>query len=146
MTFKEIEVENNLQELVKVAFNADLKLEGAWGYTQTLATVIKEGKATPLLQTEFTLATMRAYLEMNMTVEEDERYAAINLQELSREKVDDVYDKVEYEISAIKEKEYKVFIKEYKENSEKSDFDMSAHFAKRKSATLKRKVLHWFKS
>ncbi len=144
MIFKEIEVENNLQELVKVAFNADLKLEGAWGYNQALATIIKEGNSTPVLQIEFTLATMRAYLEMNMTLKEDERYAAINLQELSREKIGD-YDKVTYEISAIKEKEYKVFIKEYKENSEKSDFDMSAHFARRKEATLKREVIHWFK-
>ncbi len=146
MQFKEIEVENNLQELVKVAFNSDLKLDGAWGYSQALATVIKEGNSGSLAQIEFTLATMRAYLEMNMTLSEEERYGAINLQELSRERIDDSYDKVEYEISAIKELEYKAFIKEYKENLEKSDFDMSEHFARRKSATLKRKVLHWFKS
>lgn len=145
MLFKEIEVEDNLEELIKVAFNADLKLGGAWGYTQSLVTVIKEGNKTPTLQIEFTLATMRAYLEMNMTLEEDKRYSAINLQELSREKVEDNYDKVVYEISAIKEKEYKAFIKEYKENSEKLDFDMSAHFSKRKEATLKREVIHWFK-
>lgn len=146
MQFKEIAVENNLQELVKVAFNSDLKLDGAWGYTQALATVIREGNSGSLAQIEFTLATMRAYLEMNMTLEEAERYGAINLQELSRERVDDGYDKVDYEISAIKELEYKAFIKEYKENLEKPDFDMSEHFARRKSATLKRKVLHWFKS
>lgn len=146
MQFKEIAVENNLQELVKVAFNSDLKLDGAWGYTQALATIIREGNSGSLAQIEFTLATMRAYLEMNMTLEEAERYGAINLQELSRERVDDGYDKVEYEISAIKELAYKAFIKEYKENLEKPDFDMSEHFARRKSATLKRKVLHWFKS
>ena len=146
MQFKEIAVENNLQELVKVAFNSDLKLDGAWGYTQALATIIREGNSGSLAQIEFTLATMRAYLEMNMTLEEAERYGAINLQELSRERVDDGYDKVEYEISAIKELAYKAFIKEYKENLEKPDFDMSEHFVRRKSATLKRKVLHWFKS
>jgi len=145
MQFKEIEVENNLQELVKVAFNSDLKLDGAWGYTQALATVIKEENGIPFLQIEFTLATMRAYLEMNMTLSEEERYGAINLQELSRERIDDSYDKVEYEISAIKELEYKAFIKEYKENLEDTSFDMSAHFVRRKEATLKRKVLHWFK-
>ena len=146
MQFKEIEVEENLQELIKVAFNTDLKVDGAWGYTQALATVIKEENSTSLLQIEFTLATMRAYLEMNMTLSEEERYGAINLQELSRERIDDSYDKVEYEISAIKELEYKAFIKEYKENLEDTDFDMSAHFTRRKEATLKRKVLHWFKS
>ena len=143
--FEEIKVEENLEELVKVAFNTDLKLDGAWGYSKALATVIKEGNDTPTLQIEFTLATMRAYLEMNMTLEENVRYSAINLQELSREKVDSVYDKVEYEISAIKETEYKAFIKEYKENSDKSDFDMTAHFMRRNNATLKRVVIHWFK-
>lgn len=145
MIFKEIEVEDNLQELIKVAFNADIKVDGAWGYSKALATVIKEGNPTPLVQTEFTLATMRAYLEMNMTLEEEVRYGAINLQELSREKVEACYDKVVYEISAIKENVYKMFIDEYKENSNNKDFDMSAHFARRKEATLKREVIHWFK-
>lgn len=146
MKFKEIEVEENLEALIKVAFNADFKVEGAWGYTQLLATVIKEGNSTPLVELEFTLATMRAYLEMNMTLEENERYGAINLQELSRQRVENSYDKVEYEISAIKELEYKKFIEEYKENSDKVDFDIASHFARRKSATLKRKVSHWFRS
>ena len=145
MTFKEIEVEDNLEALIKMAFNSDLKLDGAWGYTQALATIIKKENSASHIQIEFTLATMRAYLEMNMTLEEDERYSAINLQELSREKVEGVYDKVVYEISAIKEREYKVFIAEYKENSEKLDFDMSGHFARRNEATIKRKVIHWFK-
>jgi hypothetical protein len=145
MEFQEIEVENNLEELVKVAFNADFKLDGAWGYTQALATVIKPQNEGSLAQIEFTLATMRAYLEMNMTLGDKERYSAINLQELSREKIDESYDKVNYEISAIKETEYKAFIAEYKENSEKRDFNMSDHFNRRKEATLKRVVVHWFK-
>jgi hypothetical protein len=87
---------------------------------------------------------MRAYLEMNMTLEEDERYGAINLNELSREPIGGL-EKVVYEVSAMKELEYKAFIAEYKENLEKSDFDMNDHFARRKEATLKREVLHWFK-
>lgn len=145
MNFQEIEVEGNLQELVKVAFNADLKLDGAWGYTQVLATIIKSQNEGSLEQIEFTLATMRAYLEMNMTLSDEERYSAINLQELSREKIDTNYDKVKYEISAIKETEYKQFIAEYKENSGNPSFDMSSHFARRKEATLKREVVHWFK-
>jgi len=145
MEFKEIEVENNLEELVKVAFNADLKLDGAWGYTQALATVIKPENEGSMAQIEFTLATMRAYLEMNMTLGDEERYSAINLQELSREKIDESYDKVKYEISAIKETEYKIFIAEYKENSGNAGFDMSDHFNRRKEATLKREVIYWFK-
>lgn len=145
MKFKEIEVEENLQELVKVAFNSDLKLEGGWGYTQSLATAIQPQNEGSVLQIEFTLATMRAYLEMNMTLNDEERYSAINLLELSREKIDGIYDKVIYEISAIKETEYKAFIAEYKENSGKAGFDMSNHFNRRKEATLKREVVHWFK-
>ncbi|HHD82334.1 MAG TPA: hypothetical protein ENK94_03990 [Campylobacterales bacterium] len=145
MEFKEIEVEDNLEALVKAAFNADLKLEGAWGYTQALATVINAENEGSREQIEFTLATMRAYLEMNLTLSDEARYSAINLQELSREKVEGSYDKVVYEISAIKEVEYKEFIAEYKENSGKAEFDMSSHFARRKEATLTREVVHWFK-
>jgi len=87
---------------------------------------------------------MRAYLEMNMTLSEHERYGAINLNEIKRE-LEDEYEKVSYEISAIKELEYNGFITEYKENLEKADFDMNEHFAKRKEATLKREVIYWFK-
>jgi len=142
--FKEIVVEENLQELIKVAFNTDLNISGAWGYSKELSTVIEQGNESKSNQLEFTLATMRAYLEMNMTLNEEERYGAINLIELSRENIDK-YEKVIYEISAIKEQEYKKFIEEYKENLEKEDFDMADHFNRRKESTLKREVIHWFK-
>jgi len=142
--FEEIAVEENLKELIKVAFNADFNVSGAWGYSEPLSTVIEEANEGSVTQIQFTLATMRAYLEMNMTLEENERYGAINLNELSREKINGL-EKVTYEISAMKELEYKVFIAEYKENLEKSDFDMNDHFNRRKEATLKREVIHWFK-
>ena len=142
--FKEIEAEKDLQNFIKVAFNADLKVSGGWGYTQSLSTIIEQGNEGTVAQIEFTLATMRAYLEMNMTLEEDERYGAINLSEISRES-DDEYEKVTYEISAMKELTYKKFIAEYKENSEKPDFDMTEHFNRRKEATLRREVDYWFK-
>jgi len=77
-------------------------------------------------------------------LEAEERYAAINLNELHRE-VEGAYEKVSYEISAMREVEYNVFIKEYKENLEKKEFDINDHFAKRKEATLKREVVYWFK-
>jgi hypothetical protein len=50
-----------------------------------------------------------------------------------------------YEISAMKEKVYKEFIAEYKENSQKLGFAMAEHFARRNKATLKREVVYWFK-
>jgi len=142
--FKEIVAEENLREFVKVAFNADLEIYGAWGYTQELATVISKENEDSVAQIEFTLATMRAYLEMNMTLEEEERYGAINLTELKREKFDG-FEKVVYEISAMKERDYKIFIAEYKEKNGEADFDMSQHFQRRKEATLKREVIYWFK-
>ncbi len=142
--FKKIEAEEDLRNFIKVVFNADLKVSGGWGYTKVLSTVIEQVDEDSVAQIEFTLATMRAYLEMNMTLEEDERYGAINLNELSRV-VEDEYVKVIYEISAMKELEYKQFIDEYKENSEKSDFNMTEHFNRRKKSTLKREVIYWFK-
>ncbi len=141
--FKEIEAEDDLKNFIKVVFNADLNVSGAWGYSKELATVIEQSNNGSIAQVEFTLATMRAYLEMNMTLDEDERYGAINLNELSRV-VDGKYEKVTYEVSAIKELEYKKFIDEYKEKSEYPDFDMTEHFNRRKEATLKREVIHWF--
>jgi len=142
--FKEIEVEKDLQSFIKVVFNADLKVSGAWGYSKSLATVIEEGNKGSVAHIEFTLATMRAYIEMNMTLEEDERYGGIKLNELSRVASGE-YEKVTYEISAMRELEYKVFITEYKENSKNSDFNMTEHFNRRKEATLKREVFYWFK-
>jgi hypothetical protein len=142
--FKEIVAEENLREFVKVAFNADLNIAGAWGYSQELATIISKENEGSVAQTEFTLATMRVYLEMNMTLEEEERYGAINLTELKRESLDN-FDKVIYEISAMKERDYKTFIAEYKEKNGEADFNMSQHFQRRKEATLKREVIYWFK-
>ena len=144
--FKTIEIDSkeSIKELVKMAFQSDLEISGAWGYSKELATVLEAPDDALKAQTQFTLATMRAYLEMNMTLSEDERYGAINLNEIKRE-LEDEYEKVSYEISAIKELEYNAFITEYKENLEKVDFDMNEHFAKRKEATLKREVIYWFK-
>ena len=143
-TFKEIEAKDSIREVVKVAFNSDLKISGAWGYSKEFSTVIEAGNEGSVAQIEFTLATMRAYLEMNMTLDEDERYGAINLNELSRETIDN-FEKVKYEISAIKELEYKIFIDEYKEKFEEANFDITGHFNRRKEATLKREVIYWFK-
>ncbi len=142
--FKEIEAEKDLENFIRVVFNANLKVSGGWGYSKDLATTIEQGDDGSVAQIEFTLATMRAYLEMNMTLAEDERYGAINLNEISRESEGE-YEKVTYEISAIKELEYKEFIDEYKEHSENPNFDMNEHFNRRREATLKREVVYWFK-
>ena len=139
--FKEIQPGDKIKEVIKAAFDANLEVEGEWGYTKELASVIQNSE--DVKQVEHTLATMRAYIEMNMTLEKEERYGSINLNEKDREEKDG-FDKVIYEISAMKEDEYASFIAEYKEGHSKEDFDISDHFKRRNEATLLREVEHWF--
>lgn len=145
-TFTQLKSDNDLKQIIKAAFDADLDIEGSWGYTQESATVVLSSPA-PLAQFEHMFASMRAYVEMNMTLSEDERYGSINLNEIKREQITTdnlLYDKVIYEVSAMNEKLYASFIDAYKEGYGKDDFDMTDHFEKRKEATLKREVIHWF--
>ena len=144
--FKQLQSDNDLKEVIKSAFDADLALSGAWGYTKELATVIKSTEV-PLKQLEHMIASMRTYIEMNMTLPEDERYGSINLNETDREqiKIDDlVYDKVNYEITAMKEKTYTSFINAYKEGLGTEGFDITEHFNERKKATITRNEEYWF--
>ena len=145
--FDKLSNDEPVHEVIKSAFNTDLPIQGAWGYTQELSTTITSSD-TPYVQLEHMFASMRAYLEMNMTQIESSRYGSINVNELSREEVttgDNRYHKVSYAITAMKESLYTAFIKEYKENYGEETFDLSGHFQKRKEATLHREVLHWFK-
>lgn len=144
--FEELKTNEDLQEIIESAFDATLYVSGDWGYTQALATVI-EKTDLPTVQLEHTLASMRAYIEMNMTQEEADRYGSINLNENSREQIQKdgaVYDKVTYEVTAIKEEAYAAFINEYKEDYGTDGFDMHRHFERRREATLTRLVTHWF--
>lgn len=144
--FEQLQSDNDLKKVIKSAFDADLSLAGAWGYTKDLATII-ESTDVPLKQLEHMIASMRTYIEMNMTLPEEERYGSINLNETDREqiKVDNlVYDKVTYEITAIKEKTYTAFINEYKEGLGKEGFDITEHFNERKKATITRNEVYWF--
>ena len=144
--FNKLKENENIQELIKVAFDTDLDIKGSWGYAKETATDILS-TTVPLAQFEHMFASMRAYVEMNMTLPEEERYGSINLNEVSREQInidDLLYDKVKYEITAINEKIYASFISEYKEGYGTEGFDLEAHFKKRKEATLQREAIHWF--
>jgi len=144
--FTQLKSDNDLKEILKSAFDVDLDISGSWGYTQILSTVI-HSTDNPLAQFEHMFASMRAYVEMSMTLEEALRYGSINLNEIQRERLTLdklVYDKVIYTVSAIKESVYNTFINEYKEGYGQKDFDLSAHFKRREEATLKREVTHWF--
>ena len=142
MQFQQIKKEDHIKDVIKAAFDADFEIDGAWGYSEGEATIIKKDSHTKEFQ--HTLTSMRAYLEMNMTLSEDERYGSINITEKSRNSSNNI-DEITYEISAMKEKEYNSFINEYKQGYGKSDFDMNKHFKKRQEATLIREVKHFFK-
>jgi hypothetical protein len=145
--FKPLLHESHLKEIIKSAFDMDLPISGGWGYTQEEATIIHELNTMPLIQFEHTFASMRAYGEMNMSLPEDQRYGSINLNERDRETVtidNKTYEKVTYEISAMKESVYAALIDEYKKGYGKEGFDMEEHFQRRTESTLKREVIHWF--
>ena len=137
-----------MRKVVKSAFDVDLEVAGAWGYNKEESTILQGNhNNSPLNQFEHTLASMRAYLEMNMTQEKKDRYGSINLNEISREYFEDnglTYHEVNYEITAMKDDDYAIFINEYKEGYGKENFDLNDHFKRRKEKTLTRTVKHWF--
>ncbi len=146
LKFEQLKSDNDLKEIIKAAFDADLSVSGAWGYTQSLSTII-ESTDIPVKQLEHMLASMRAYIEMNMTLPKEERYGSINLNEIHREQKqvgELVYDKVTYEITAMKEEAYTAFINEYKEGLGREGFDITEHFNQRKKATITRNEEYWF--
>jgi len=147
-SFKKLQEDMDIQTLIKETFDADLPLSGSWGYSKEKATLLAslpEGMTLP--QLEHMLTSIRAHLEMNITQAADSRYGAINANERSREEIRDsekVYDKVTYEITAMKEDIYNTFIQEYKEGYGKEEFDLNEHFKRRKEATLTREIVHYF--
>lgn len=147
-TFNPLQENTNIQDLIKETFDADLPLSGDWGYSQAKSSIIEAlPQDMPLPQLEHMITTIRAHLEMNITQVEENRYGAINANELSREESQNkglIYDKVTYEVTAIKEDLFKQFIYEYKEGYEKEGFDLNEHFKRRKEATLTRKIVHYF--
>ena len=141
--FQKINSQDNIKEVLKSAFGVDINISGSWGYFKEDCSDISEIKDN-INNTENMIATMRANIEMNMLLDEDNRYGSINLHEISREE-DEFMHKVGYDISAMKESEYKIFIQEYKDNFNNESFDLEMHFHKRKQATIKRNVLHYFR-
>jgi hypothetical protein len=149
ITFKTLEENTDIQKLIKETFDADLPLSGDWGYHKEKSTIIHTlPKGMTLPQLEHMITTIRVHLEMNITQEEANRYAGINVNEKSREFINhnnkNMYDKVSYEITAIKENLYHDFIKEYKAGYDNESLDLNAHFNRRKEATLTREVVHYF--
>lgn len=147
-TFKKLQNENNIHELIKSIFDADLDLSGGWGYTQEDATIIHTlPKGMSLAQLQHMVTSIRAHLEMNISQEKEHRYSSINANERAREEsktTKETFSRITYEITAMKEDIYTAFIKEYKENYGKEYFDLNEHFTKRTKATLTQEVVHYF--
>jgi hypothetical protein len=144
--FKQIKSDDDIKAVIKSAFDADLDLSGAWGYTQELSTVL-HSTDIPLSQAEHILASMRSYIEMNMTLPKEDRYGSINVREIERSQITEnklIYDKITYEITAMKEETYNAFINAYKEGYGTNDFDLKEHFDQRKKATVSREEVYWF--
>ncbi len=144
--FKNIQSSEDIKEVLQSAFSIELSIDGGWGYTQELATIILEADM-PIAQLEHTIASMRTHIEMNMTLPKENRYAGINLAEIYREEhtLDTItFQKVTYQISAIQEELYKIFIDEYKDGYGKKEFDIADHFDRKKEATIKREISYWF--
>ena len=143
MEFKEINSTDDISQIIKSAFGVDIEISGSWGYSKDKSTDISKIKEN-IKSTQELMGTMRANMEMNMLLSEDERYGSITLHEINREENDNFHH-IEYEVSAMKESDYKIFIQEYKDNFSDDSFDLQNHFNKRKEATIKRRVSHWFK-
>ena len=146
--FNTLKENKNIQELIKKTFDADLPIAGDWGYSEKRASIIEAlSQNMPLAQLEHMLTSIRAHLEMNITQEKEKRYAGINANEKARERIHTAtatFDKVSYEITAIKEVLYHAFIKEYKAGYDNETLDLNEHFKRRKEATLTRKITHYF--
>ncbi len=146
LEFKELEKVENIQKVIKNLFEVELDISGGWGYDDKSAVIIHTLEM-PIGQFMNLFATLRTNLEMNFDKNPDERYGGINLsvlEEKSMEKNADRYDIAIFEISAMNEKRYAEFIKEYKENYGKKTFDLNDHFSRRKVATLTSVVECWF--
>ena len=147
-TFQHIPNDTPIQEVILAAFDTKMDIEGGWGYSKEEATCFTANPQNlPASQLEHMLTSMRAYLEMNMTLPEEKRYGSINVNERTREEINEegkLLHHVTYEVTGMKESDYAAFIDEYKEGYGKEEFDMESHFRRRKEATLTRTVSHWF--
>ncbi len=147
MQFKQIDTNDNIQEVINTAFNIKLDIAGSWGYDKNSATVINSVGEFTKEELQLTLMSMRAHIEMSMMLDEEDRYGGINPSELSRETItvdDNTYEKVIYKISATKYLVNKRLMKEYKDNLGKDSFDIEAHFKERAENTLEIISEYWY--
>jgi len=148
MKFKQIEKVDNIKEVIKNLFDADLNISGGWGYDEKSASIVESLEGVHVDQFLHMFASIRANIEMNATLDEKNRYGGINLTFKERKTIEldnKTYEIFTFGITAMKEKEYAKFIKEYKHGYGKKEFDLADHFKRRKKSTIEREVDYWFK-
>ena len=146
LKFKELEKLDNIKEVVQNLFDVELDISGGWGYSKDSALVI-HSLSMPIEQFMSLFATLRANVEMNLTLDSEERYGGITVNLESEESIsieNKNFTLATFKITAMRETTYANFIKEYKENYGKKEFDLTEHFKKRKEETLIRIVDYWF--
>jgi hypothetical protein len=140
---------DDIKGLVFDIFGVDVDISGGWGYDNKTALMVHSQKV-PSEQFAFMFASMRANIEMNLALEEEDRFGAINVNQedfeiQSFEIENKIYDVYTYKINAIKENIYADFIQEYKDNYGKNpDFDMDDHFKRREKSTISLVADFWF--
>ncbi len=144
--FKQIDSDDNIQKVIKEIFGVQLQISGGWGYNNNSATII-EKLNMPIDQFAHMFATMRVNIEMNLTLEEGKRYSGINLtlEESKKSEINNqTYDVISFKVTAMNEKQYSKFTKEYKQGYGKEEFDLSDHFKRRTENTIIRNIDCWF--
>lgn len=146
LKFEELETVDNIKDVVKNLFDVELNISGGWGYNEHSALIVHD-LSMPIEQFMNLFATLRANIEMNLTLDSDKRYGGITVQ-FEREENHSIENKklivATFKISAMRETDYAQFIKEYKENYGKKEFDLADHFKRRKEQTLTRLMDYWF--
>ena len=147
IVFHQIAPVDNISEVIEEVFGVKLDIAGGWGYDYK-APLVVHSLDMPEPQFLNMFANIRANVEMNLTLEEDDRYGGINIHLISEEQFEiekKVYKRVSFEITAMKERDYAEFIQEYKDNYGKnSNFDLDDHFKRRAKSTIKLTSDFWF--
>lgn len=144
--FEKLPAVDDISGVIEDIFSVKLDIKGGWGYDNNSALEV-QSLNIPAEQFFHTFASMRANIEMNLTLEEKERYGGINLTFLEHKEfiIENIsYDIVTFKINAMKEEKYKQFIQEYKDNYGKKEFDLSKHFKQREKNTIELKSDYWF--
>lgn len=127
-------------------FDLDLEICGGWGYDIEDVVIFKNSilDKTHLFHT---FAMIRSIIEMSIL--RDKEYSAINanLADIKIIKKDGkTYERANFSITAMKTKIYNELICEYKNSQSNQNFDINAHFQKRKDNTITRNINCWFAS